>query len=41
MLSQSTSAQNQEKTAIDDYNKKLATKAAAFTAANSGVGPQL
>ncbi|PVF95862.1 hypothetical protein CPB86DRAFT_875328 [Serendipita vermifera] len=37
MLAQSTDARNKEKTMIDDFNTKLAAKATAFAAANSGV----
>jgi hypothetical protein len=39
MLAQSTDARNNEKTMIDDFNTKLAAKAAAFASANSGVCP--
>ncbi|KAG8796062.1 hypothetical protein FRC17_008038, partial [Serendipita sp. 399] len=37
MLSQATSARDQEKVVIDDYNSKLATRAAAFASSHSGV----
>ncbi|KAG8838799.1 hypothetical protein FRB91_007396, partial [Serendipita sp. 411] len=41
MLSQASTARDQEKVAIDDYNTKLATRAAAFASANSGVTAQI